>query len=168
MLVIAPGVQISVAVGIVVNIAGTVIAPGNASIFAGAGLVCYNSGATRSKKTTVACSPTTSGASIYLPKPGDAPISIVVPAFSTVRSMRLVVVDAHPANGFSTTYKVTNGNASTTFIQQTQNSGDPATTVDFDSELTLPQATENSATFILSATGTDTTQYRGWFEVEFY
>lgn len=167
MLLFCPGATLNINAGITVTMNGTIIAPGS-ELFSGAGVVVFGSGATRSTKTIIAASSTASGADSYLPKPGDTAISISVPKFSTIRSIRLVVVDAHPSDGNNVTYLVKDGSAAVTYISQTQNSGDPATTVDYESELTLPHVTGNNAIFLLSATGTDTVRYKGWVEVEFY
>lgn len=167
MLFFAPGSSLSVDGGVVITIKGTVIAPAS-QIISGTGSVVFGSGANRQAKVIVLASPTTSGADTYLPKPGDANESITLPSFATIRSIRLVILEAHPADGLSTTFTLTNSDGSVTYLTHTHASGDAIATDEVDTEVLLPHITNLQKTVVLSATGTDTTRFKGWVEVTYY
>lgn len=166
-LLFAPGSVITIDSGVVLTILGTVFAP-LSQIFIGVGLVVYGNGATRNPKNSRIASAVSVAPDSYLIKPGDADVSIVVPSFSTVRSIRLVIAEDHPINGLTTTYAIKNSDGTKTYISQAITDGDTAMTNEVDTELTLPHVTGVDKTVLLNATGTDTTRFKGWVEVEHY
>lgn len=167
MLWISPGATLSVDGGAVVTIKGTVLAPPT-SIISGSGNVVYGSGANRPIHTIRLASPTTVGPDTYLIKPGETNESITLPAFATIRAIRLVIVDPHPADGLNTTYTLTNSDGSVIYMSHVHTSGDPASTEEVDTELSLPHVTNLQKTVVLSASGTDVTRFKGWVEVTYY
>lgn len=164
MLIIPPGASLSIDTGVVVTILGTVYAATSAWV-AGLGSILWGSGATRPRKSARLASSVSTGAYTYLPKPGDASLSITLPLFATIVSMRLVGLDTHPANGLTTVYAVTNQGGGTTYLTVSITDGQVPFTADADTETTAPVVTGNDATVILSASGTDITRYRGWLEI---
>jgi len=167
MLLFCPGSALSIDGGVIVNIKGRLIAPAS-QIFGGTGLVVFGSGATREAKMIVIASPITSNQDTYLVKPGDANESITLPSFSSIRQIRLVILDAHPSDGLQTTYTITNSDASVIYLTHVHTSGDPAATDETDTELSLPHVIGLQKSVVLSATGTDVNRFKGWVEVTYY
>jgi hypothetical protein len=167
LLIFPPGASLSIDTGITVTMLGTIMAA-LSQIFGGLGVVVFLTGATREPKTVVLASPTISGSDSLLPRPGDADESIIVPSFSTIKSLRLVIAEAHPTNGLTTTYALRNSDGSVTYLTQAITDANPAMTNEVDTELTLPHVTGLAKTVKLVVTGTDTLRFKGWVEVTFY
>lgn len=162
----APGTNLTIDGGVTLTIAGGVISP-MTSIFSGSGYVVYATGANRTLKVAVLSSGSPVNEVNYLPMPGDSPITITLPSFSTVKRIKLVFAEDHPVNGNSTTWTVSNFVSTATYISFSVADSAPSTVYEFDAELQLTHVTGSSKAITLRVAGTDTIRYQGWVEVEY-